>query len=105
MYIDRKMIMKEEVSKEKVYFDAYVSLFDAIRKLCVFYRFDQAVEIMNMYLKDGDVKVLTRENGIRDFVVASNLREILYPVITEKYGDLYGFFNEQLVNKSKNSSK
>ena len=97
--------MKEEVSKEKVYFDAYAALFDAIRKLCVFYRFDQAVEIMDIYFKDGDVKVLTRESGIRDFVVASNLREVLYPVITEKSGDLYGFFNEQLMVKDKKSSK
>ena len=97
--------MKEEVSKEKVYFDAYAALFDAIRKLCVFYRFDQAVEIMDIYFKDGDVKVITRESGIRDFVVASNLREVLYPVITEKSGDLYGFFNEQLMVKDKKSSK
>jgi len=97
--------MDEKIKEEKIFFDALSSMFEAINKLCTFYKFDQAIEIMNLYLKNNNVSILPAQDGIRDYIVFKNIRNILYPVIIDNADDLYGYFNLMINGKLKNNLK
>ena len=93
----------DDFFEEKEYLIALSDLFKAIRSLCKYYRLDQAIEIMELYMKSNNATYLTMGDNIRGFVTQSNIRNLIYPVIVQDYDGLHDFFN-QMINR-KNSSK
>ena len=73
--------------------EALMNMFVAIKKLCVFYSLDQAVEVLDIYFKTNDPTYITNESNIRTFVVNSNIREMIFPLVDGKYNHLIDFIN------------
>ena len=76
---------------EKENLKALMNMFVAINKLSESYSFEQAIDILDGYFKTNDEKYLTTFGGIREFVVKSNMREKILPMIDGKYKHLEDF--------------
>ena len=87
--------------EEKEEIRALVDLFDTIKGINKSCSLDQAVDIMDMYLRTGDEKYLTKEDNIRDNVVKSNIRETFYPIYEEGYEHLSDYIEDMIPKKSK----
>lgn len=81
----------DNLNDEKEYLKTLMNFFAAIKQLCTFYSFEQAIDAMDIYFKTGDETYLTKENGIREFVVSNKIREKMLPVIGSKYEHLEDF--------------
>lgn len=87
--------------EEKEGIRALVDLFGTIKGINKSCSLDQAVDIMDMYLRTGDEKFLTKEDNIRDNVVKSNIRETFYPIYEEGYEHLSDYIEDMIPKKSK----
>ena len=92
-------------SDERVELKALMNLFIAISKLSKYYSFDQAIDVLDIYFKTNNEKVLTENDDIRYFVVSNNIRDFVYPLIVNEYDGLYEFLNQFTVKKGKANSK
>ena len=72
---------------------AVMDLFVAIDKLLYNMPADQAIDAMDKYLKTGDMEDILSYN-IRDFIIKTNLREKILPIINGRYNHLYDYLNE-----------
>lgn len=79
---------------EKENLIALMNMFMTIKKLTKYYSFDQAVDVMDIYFKTNDQRYLTKEDGIREFVVNNNIREKIFPIIDGNYQHLMDFIDE-----------
>ena len=79
--------------KENSTLKGAMNMFVALSKLSKIYSFDQAVDVMDIYLKTNDPKYLTPEYGIRDFVVDNGIRDAINP-LTEGKDHLMDYLEE-----------
>ena len=80
-------------SNDKVELKAYMNMFVAINMLTKMYSLDQAIDVLDIYFKTGDSNYLTTEDNIRDFVVSSNIRATIFPLM-EGYPHLADFIDD-----------
>ena len=79
------------IEDDNVELKAIMNMFVAIDKLSKVLSFEQSIDALDIYFKTGNSKYITNQNGIREFVENSNIREYIFPVIDGKYDHLYDF--------------
>lgn len=90
----------KNISEERENVRTLINLFSAINKLNKMYTLDQAIDVLDIYFKTGDSTCITSEDGIREFVVNSHIREKLLPSL-ENYNHLAELIDEIYPNETK----
>ena len=73
---------------------AIMNLFVTINKLTKFYDINQAIDVLDIYFKTGDIGYITKSNDVRDFVANIKLRETMLPLIGDNYNHLSDYISE-----------
>ena len=82
------------VENEKLELKAFMNMFVAIKKLSTIYSLEQAVDVLDAYFKTNDEKYLPKEKEIRNFIVDSHMRDVIFPLVDGKYAHLMDFVDE-----------
>lgn len=88
---------------EREELQAMMNMFVAIKKLKTIYSMDQAIDIMDEYLKTGNEKVLMNLDDTREFVKNSNFRDTFLPIYDEGYDHLHDYINDICPSKKTKS--
>ena len=87
-------MLNENETEQTKNLKALMDMFVAIKKLNVYYTFDQSVDILDIYFNTNDPKYITTYDDIRNFVVSSQMRDKIFPLVDGKYNHLFDFINE-----------
>ena len=82
------------IEEERPKIRATMDMFVAMKQLTDFYSVDQAMEIMDRYLKTGDEGCIMTYDGVRDFVAKSKIRDTFQPIYDEGYNHLADYIND-----------
>ena len=86
---------------ERPEMESMINLFVTLKMLRNYYSMDQALEILDVYLKSGNIKVITTQDDIRDFVAKSNILESFQPIYEEGYKHLSDYIEDISPKKQK----
>lgn len=96
----------ESMNNRKRKLIALMDMFVAIKKLSKGYQsYDHAVDALDLYFKTNDPRYITTFGGIRDFVLESNIRNEIFPLIDGKYDHLDDFIKSLLQKEEKRKNK
>ena len=87
------------LKEERPEIQTMIDLFTTIDKLNKIYSVDQSLDILDMYIKNGDEKVITPEYGIREFVSKSNIRNTFLPIYENGYNHLMDYIEDMYPSK------
>lgn len=83
------------IKEEKKYrLESLLNFFEAINRLKKCYTTEQAIDVLDIYLKTNDPKYLTTYYDIREFVSNSTIRKDFYGVVYEDYNHLADYLND-----------
>ena len=89
------------IDEERPNIKAMMNLFVTINKLTKNNTMDQAIDILDMYLKTGNSKYITIYDGIREYVENSNILETFQPIYDAGYNHLQDYLNDLTPKKEK----
>ena len=87
------------IKEERPDVKSLISLFVFIDKLSSMYTIDQAIDVLDAYFKSGDQNLLPPQNGIRETIVKSNIKDFCLPIY-ENYNHLYDYVNDMVPTQS-----
>ena len=88
-------------NEERENVKAMMNLFVAINKLSSIYTIDQSIDVLDIYFVTGQAEYISSQDGIRDFIVNSNLREEFLPIYSEGYNHLADYIDSLFTFKNK----
>lgn len=89
------------INEERPNVKAMMDLFVAINELCKYYTLDQAIDVLDIYLKTGNSKNISAFGEVREYVENSNILETFQPIYDEGYNHLHDYLDGIIPKKEK----